>query len=129
MTAGQVHNYYHNTWTRKFFADLNPYRQELQDFIAKYLITQEFSATQIANDFQAMHPDVNFNRYQLMQTIHIYNRRIFKSKRRISAQNNDSQDQSFSQLKIDDLFPQETTPHPDFDVSEQIPELYLDYFE
>ena len=66
VTAGQVHNYYHNTWTRKFFADLNPYRQELQDFIAKYLTTQEFSATQIANDFQAMHPDVNFNRYQLM---------------------------------------------------------------
>lgn len=64
-----------------------------------------------------------------MQTIHIYNRRIFRSKRRITAQNNDSQEQSFSLLKIDDLFPQEATPHHEYDISEQIPELYLDYFE
>lgn len=64
-----------------------------------------------------------------MQTIHIYNRRIFRSKRRITAQNNDSQEQSFSQLKIDDLFPQEAASHNEYDVSEQIPELFLDYFE
>ena len=76
-----------------------------------------------------MHPNVNFNRYQLMQTIHIYNRRIFKSKRRITAQNNDSQDQSSSLLKIDDLFPQELEQHHDFDALDPTPELYLDFFE
>ena len=31
----QLHDYYHNTWSKRFFDDLTPYKLEIQEMIDK----------------------------------------------------------------------------------------------
>lgn len=33
VSPKQLHDYYHNTWSKRFFSDLNPYKLEIQELI------------------------------------------------------------------------------------------------
>ena len=59
VSGDQIHNYYHNTWTKQFYDSLSPFLTELNAHIEKQAANGLLVA-EICKSFCALHPQQNF---------------------------------------------------------------------
>jgi predicted transcriptional regulator len=73
VTTSQVHNYYHNTWSKRFYVDAEQFKKELHDIMSEVYSNQTDSRELIRltkEEFLDHHRDVTFHSGYLLQLMY-----------------------------------------------------------
>ncbi|CAL6011414.1 Conserved_hypothetical protein [Hexamita inflata] len=84
-SSKKVHDYYHNTWSKQFYDDIAPYRQQIKYEVLKtinYNTIQQL-VNDVCNQLTLRYPSLNLHYQTLYQLVYYINnnRRLFAATR------------------------------------------------